>query len=136
MLNSMGYVTYKIRLRAGLSPLTKIKNTAYIYFDYNAPVVTNTTLNTIEQPGSVDNALLSADEFSLYPNPAHSLISVKATKDLKLIRIYNAMGMMVYENQAAMTDKVTIALPQLSSGIYFVELHTADKSRVIKLMME
>ncbi len=136
MLNSMGFVTYKISLKAGLAPLTEIKNTAYIYFDYNAPVVTNTTLNTIEQPGGVGNAILPEDEFSLFPNPAHSLLRVKASKDLKLIRIYNSMGILVYENQDAMSDKVDINLPMLSSGIYFVELQTTDKSCVIKLLID
>lgn len=48
--NSHGYISYKIKLTEGLSVGTTIKNTAHIYFDLNAPIVTNTTVNTIVAP--------------------------------------------------------------------------------------
>lgn len=44
---SHGTVIYKIRTDSLLPDPTVISNTAYIYFDYNAPVVTNTVFNTI-----------------------------------------------------------------------------------------
>lgn len=44
---SHGYVQYKVKLKSGLALGTSIYNTANIYFDFNAPVVTNTTTNTI-----------------------------------------------------------------------------------------
>ena len=134
MLNSMGYVCYKARLKPGLAPLTEIKNTAYIYFDYNAPVVTNTTLNTIEQPGGIDNAVISGDEFSLFPNPANTSVTVQAKNVLNFITIYNSMGMLVYQDQYGKSNKEDISLQFLKSGIYFVELRTADRSGVVKLL--
>ncbi|MEX2595470.1 MAG: T9SS type A sorting domain-containing protein [Salibacteraceae bacterium] len=45
---SHGYVTYSISAHDDLPERTKIENTAYIYFDYNEPIITNTTLNTID----------------------------------------------------------------------------------------
>ena len=45
---SHGYVKYKIEQVSGLLPHDEIQNTAHIYFDLNAPITTNTTLNTIE----------------------------------------------------------------------------------------
>lgn len=47
---SHGYIQYKVRLKDNLPVGTTINNTAYIYFDFNAPVVTNTTTNTIYIP--------------------------------------------------------------------------------------
>ncbi|MEN9638948.1 MAG: hypothetical protein RLZZ262_816 [Bacteroidota bacterium] len=44
---SHGLVSYRIRLKEGLQPGTIINNTAYIYFDFNDPVITNTTLHTV-----------------------------------------------------------------------------------------
>ena len=44
---SRGYVQFKIALAHGLTPGTVISNSASIYFDYNAPVVTNTVNDTI-----------------------------------------------------------------------------------------
>jgi uncharacterized repeat protein (TIGR01451 family) len=47
-INSHGFVSYRISPLEGLVPNTKIENTAEIYFDYNPPIITNTTLHTIE----------------------------------------------------------------------------------------
>lgn len=44
-LGSMGYFQYRIKPFTNLPSGTQIENTAYIYFDYNAPIITNTTQN-------------------------------------------------------------------------------------------
>lgn len=49
---SNGFVKYRIPLKDSLFFGTPIKNTAYIYFDYNPPISTNTTLHTIERPAT------------------------------------------------------------------------------------
>jgi uncharacterized repeat protein (TIGR01451 family) len=45
--SSHGYVMYEIDQLPDLAVDTEIENTAYIYFDFNSPVITNTVLNTI-----------------------------------------------------------------------------------------
>jgi hypothetical protein len=45
---SKGFVSFNILPKDNLPAGTQIQNTANIYFDYNPAVVTNTTLNTIE----------------------------------------------------------------------------------------
>ncbi len=47
LLLSQGYVKYRINAKPDLDPLTTINNKAYIYFDYNEDVQTNTTLSTV-----------------------------------------------------------------------------------------
>lgn len=44
---SHGYIQYTIRQPGNLSTGIEIRNTASIYFDFNAPVVTNTVVSTI-----------------------------------------------------------------------------------------
>jgi uncharacterized repeat protein (TIGR01451 family) len=44
---SHGFIQYKIKFLNGLPAGTQIQNTAYIHFDFNPPVVTNTTVNTL-----------------------------------------------------------------------------------------
>lgn len=46
-LASHGFVRYRIRLRDNLPIGTEITNNAFIYFDQNPAVITNSTLNTI-----------------------------------------------------------------------------------------
>ena len=55
---SQGYITYSISPNLNLDFGTEITNTAFIYFDFNAPIKTNQTINTIETPNA-DN--LQAD---------------------------------------------------------------------------
>ena len=53
---SHGFITYSIAPMPDASHATEITNTAGIFFDLNAPVITNTTLNTL-----VDCDLFSAE---------------------------------------------------------------------------
>lgn len=45
---SKGSISYTIYQKPNLAYGTQIKNTALIYFDFNAPIITNTVLNTIK----------------------------------------------------------------------------------------
>jgi len=46
-VGSQGYVSYSIEPKDGIAENTIIENTASIYFDFNPPIVTNTTQNTM-----------------------------------------------------------------------------------------
>ncbi len=75
---SHGFVKFRIGQRAGNAIGSKIRNRAGIYFDYNAPIVTNRTLHTIgENFIVIDSTILSASNGAeqtlanvvAYPNP-------------------------------------------------------------------
>ncbi|WP_276496983.1 DUF7619 domain-containing protein [Pontibacter litorisediminis] len=52
---SHGYIQFSIKPKAGLPEKTAVENLADIFFDYNSPVRTNTTLNRIyDMPSVVD----------------------------------------------------------------------------------
>lgn len=50
---SKGFITYSINQVENLPVGTTIENSAGIYFDYNAPIITNTALNTIYLPNVI-----------------------------------------------------------------------------------
>lgn len=54
---SQGYVQYRVKTLPGLANGTQIQNTGSIYFDFNSPIVTNTTLNTISVCTTVYSAI-------------------------------------------------------------------------------
>ncbi|MBK9459574.1 MAG: T9SS type A sorting domain-containing protein [Sphingobacteriales bacterium] len=64
---SHGFVKYHIRTKSNLNGGETINNTANIYFDYNAPITTNTTQHTINQaPTAIDdNTEVLKDEATL-----------------------------------------------------------------------
>ncbi len=68
---SQGYVEFTVKMKPSLLLGTRIENKAAIYFDLNAPVITNTALNTIHQPVFV--AVEMPEQPSIVrvmPNPA------------------------------------------------------------------
>jgi Leucine-rich repeat (LRR) protein len=62
---SHGYVQYKIRAKDSLTVGSTIDNTANIFFDFNAPVITNTTSNLLINcsiPKTILNATICGGE--------------------------------------------------------------------------
>jgi hypothetical protein len=47
---SKGHFVFRIKLNSSLAPGTVINNKSSIYFDFNDPIVTNSTINTIGTP--------------------------------------------------------------------------------------
>ena len=68
-LNSNGFVSFSIKAKAGLAPQSKIENYADIIFDFNDPVLTNTTLNKMYDVPLVINNSVKLDEKVIIPIP-------------------------------------------------------------------
>lgn len=81
---SHGYVEYSIKLNDSLADGTKIENTARIYFDYNSPVVTNTTLNTIIHPQSIQTLHHGNLDAIIAPNPANNFVEIAVMNNKKI----------------------------------------------------
>ena len=47
---SQGFIEYSISPKSDVPFGSVIENTAYIYFDFNAPIITNTVFHTIQKP--------------------------------------------------------------------------------------
>ena len=62
-----GYVSFTVRPKAGLPSGTRISNQASIVFDVNAPILTNTVLNTLDV-GVPVGAVTALPVYSPYPD--------------------------------------------------------------------
>ena len=119
--NSTGYVQYKAKLKPDQPLGAVVANTAYILFDFNQPVVTNTTGNVITS----DTFALSVSGLSgdlpglrVFPNPASDKLILETTNFIpETILIYDINGRLLSE--AGFTPQINIIA--LSSGIYFIE---------------
>jgi uncharacterized repeat protein (TIGR01451 family) len=117
--NNDGYVAFKIKTLPSLSIGDTFSNNANIYFDYNFPIGTNTTLTTIQNLNKPDFEF--TDYITLYPNPANSKLNFKVKKDLNIssINIYNSLGQLVL---VATNPNEFIDVSQLKTGNYFVKI--------------
>ncbi len=133
---SRGYVQYKIKLKDNLPVGTQIQNTAYIYFDLNPAVVTNTTLNTISATTGIQKV---SDEltFQLYPNPAKDFVIIETDAKAigSAIHITDVTGREISKQQIT-NSRFRIATNNLSAGIYFVSLSNNGRMATRKLVVE
>lgn len=133
--HSHGYITYRIKPNTSLAPGMQIKNTGYIYFDYNSPVVTNTTLNTIEFVTGVNKGLLS-NRFNVYPNPAQNKIIIQlSSNETSDIKMYDVLGNEV-KHLATNQLQSEINVSNLVSGVYFVKVIQEEKATTQKIVIQ
>ncbi|MEO8148791.1 MAG: T9SS type A sorting domain-containing protein, partial [Bacteroidia bacterium] len=114
---SHGFVGYKIKHKQGIPNGTQIFNTAYIYFDQNPAVVTNTTLNTIDATLGIKENDLGL--ISLYPNPVNNFLTIKLINDQQReIIITDVLGKEVLHKEV-LSKEVLIDVNKIPNGIYF-----------------
>lgn len=118
---SIGFIQYRIKPKSTWTRPYQIKNTAYIYFDFNEPIVTNTTINTIKDiTTGIDEKTQS--NLSLYPNPTTGLFTIElSVKDKLEVNIYDISGNSVI-SQTIENGKGTIDASHLSAGVYNVSI--------------
>lgn len=135
---SQGYVYFRIKPQAGYVVGDIIPNTAAIYFDFNAPVITNRfDSEFVEDALSVSD--FEVNGFELFPNPAkHSVtIQLNATNSEKsTISIYDVQGKLILEQHLANDIRTNIDVSDFQSGLYFVKLNSGTKELVKKLIIE
>jgi hypothetical protein len=124
---SMGAVTYGIKPKRSITAGTKMTNTAAIYFDYNAPIITNTTLNTIQIPTSIQQVSLNDVSAKIFPNPANTELNIKMDNNNNNISviIMDMLGRIV-ANKNSNNGTIVIATQNVPSGLYLVNIKDAE----------
>ncbi|CAA6822592.1 MAG: Unknown protein [uncultured Aureispira sp.] len=123
---SQGFVKYRIEQRANNPIGTIINNNADIYFDYNAPVRTNTTFHeigsdfvTIQLVGT-ERIMEPGVLVNVYPNPFNEVARVEIEgKDFTTIEfeLYDLTGRVVYQKTTNETS-FDLYKSDLSQGVY------------------
>ncbi len=132
---SVGKFTYSIKARSSAMIGDTIFNRASIYFDYNAPVVTNTTMNILGSPASTNSVpnLLQREMIGLFPNPAHTGITIASNDNITKVTINNILGQSVYSREYnGGVHHVLIDVSTLPAGLYFVKVNNADVRKLVK----
>lgn len=138
-----GILTYTVKTRPGLAAGTQIRNRASMYMDYNEPVMTNYTLNTIAIPiaGVNDLETKATSTFAVYPNPASSSFTAVINSDASHtagMTICDVTGKVMISKSLLVSkgvNNVTTDVTQLAPGIYFVVLNGNGKAQTQKLVI-
>lgn len=125
---SHGYVSFNVQQKPNLALGTRIENSAAIYFDANAPVITNTVFHTIAenfiQVLANQEVNLPNVQIKVYPNPFQNQATIELIgQDFEQIQvqIIDAMGKEVKTYQSSGTQ-VIIHKQDLPQGVYFYRL--------------
>jgi uncharacterized repeat protein (TIGR01451 family) len=132
---SQGFIQYRIKPLPSLPVGTQITNTAYIYFDYNAPIQTNITTSNFEIINSVKT--YSQGKVSVFPNPNNGMFHVNLLEknaNEKTLELTNLLGEKVW-SQETKNNSVTIYINHLPKGIYILnitDINSHYTERIIK----
>lgn len=130
---SMGFIQYRVKPKPALPAGTQINNTAYIYFDYNSPIVTNTTVNSFVSPLSINSTNNSGVKVQVFPNPTSGSFTVKG-KAIKSIRVSNLLGLEL-QNKQVNDNYSEIDLTNLPNGMYLLQIET-ETGRATELVIK
>ncbi|WP_179336567.1 DUF7619 domain-containing protein [Winogradskyella ludwigii] len=133
---SNGFVYFKIKPNAGYAIGDVIENSASIYFDFNAPIITNTFQTEFIETLSVNG--FDSNSFSLFPNPAKEKVTIQLASsnfETGSVNIYNIQGKIILNDIKLETNASTIDISSLESGLYFVELTIGNTATVQKLIV-
>jgi hypothetical protein len=140
---SQGYINYSIDRKASTPIGVDIKNTAYIYFDFNDAVITNTTLNTLylKSTSSVQT-VINDISVSLFPNPVKESATLSVSSDKSVKVSYNLFDMngrlIAYEGESksGMKHEKELQMNTLQTGIYILNVHVNGDMKSIKIVKE
>jgi uncharacterized repeat protein (TIGR01451 family) len=121
-LLSHGYVRYSAKPMATITPADTIENTAFIFFDYNDPVVTNTVYTIFRDTTTEINEILFNDQVKIFPNPFNNTFDLEILNNMEFpgqLKIFNSLADVVMKKEISQ-PVTTINAVKLKSGIYFI----------------
>ncbi len=150
---NQGFISYSISLKNNLPIKTEVGNKAYIYFDYNFPVITNTALvridtaeiifdkDSITSPQDTTNLGIinekNISELMLFPNPASDLVNITYNGNEKASYIMtNMQGQTIYNGILKSEQNNALSISYLPEGIYFIRINCGEKMYNVKVVKQ
>lgn len=129
-IGSQGYFTFSIAHHAGLAEGATVHNSAAIHFDQNAPILTNTVLNTLTfgTVGVEEHDAAAPPAITVVPNPVSSTATIlldQAFQGRLELVLVDASGREVRRLQRRSTT-VVLDRSGLGGGLYM--LHARDEA--------
>jgi len=128
---SHGHIQFRINKLNAASVGQVIENTAYIYFDFNEPVITNTAMNTYVIPTTIAEEMNTTGLVSVYPNPFNTtttfVINSDKTNEAYTFELYDVLGKKVNELTNITSKQFNVVRDGLENGMYFYKIYTSEK---------
>jgi uncharacterized repeat protein (TIGR01451 family) len=121
---SNGFVTFIVLQNPNLPDGTVINNRVGIYFDFNDPIITNTTTHTIYRDTNVVTSLpkiISTNNLMfIYPNPTSQTLNIVLNQSNILdIEIYSIDGKIIHRGK--INKNIILDVSNYNTGLYFIK---------------
>lgn len=126
---SQGHLTFRIRETPNNALYSEITNTAYIFFDWNPAIITNTTYNMndwIEFVGE-ENAF----RVEAFPNPMQNALTLKVEGKFNY-EIHDLTGRKLSEGMGV--NQTTINTESLATGTYLLSVYVNGAKQTGKVL--
>lgn len=127
--NSHGYISFGIKSQTNLPDSTLVNNQAAIYFDFNPPILTNTTENILVDSLYFQSLAVgetkSAFAAKIFPNPAQETINIRF-ENASLTEyecVLTDIQGKILERQIGKTNIFTFSTAHFAKGMYFLTLN-------------
>jgi len=126
---SHGFVKFRVKQMPGNPVGTLIENRVGIIFDFNDPVMTNTTFNTVWQEQGLTIAQGQAlGTTKVYPNPSDGLLFFEVDTSINTwnLSIMDAVGRVIKVKDIINSNKTSADISGLAKGVYFFRVVAAN----------
>jgi len=130
---SHGFVRFGINQKPDLAWDTEIQNSAAIFFDFNPPVITNTTrhkLGFVQNASAVNEpSIFKQGNLTVFPNPAQAPVDLYLDKELPADAVWRLISPSgkIMESGYLQDNHLKIKSSNLASGIYWIEFNVGGK---------
>ena len=135
---SNGFVTFTVDQVPNLPEGTLITNQADIYFDLNAPIITNQTEHRISyftesNPLELTEVIAGDNHFTIYPNPNNGLLFIEMDDYSSSVdyTIFDFNGRPVLSGKLNQ-QKNAVYMQDLTPGAYVIQIDGSRPVRIIK----
>lgn len=128
---SHGQLVYRIMENAANHYGTEIENTAYIYFDWNTPIITNTTYNFNNWVEGITES--NAQNILVAPNPASESVTITCDGNFDY-QLVDLAGRTIATGKGSNAE--TLNLTKASAGIYQLNVQTDKGNSSLKVMKQ
>ncbi len=131
---SHGFVNFSISQIANNEIGTRIENTAYIYFDFNPPVKTNTVFHTIGEPwvnvlSSWIEVFEPGIQINVFPNPFFEMATIEIEGwqgEQGTFSLIDMNGKVVSQKEFT-GNKITLMRHNMPAGVYFFSISSGGR---------
>ncbi len=128
---SNGFVKFKIKQRPNNPNGTIINNHAAIFFDFNLPIITNTTTNTIGENwitilASSEDAKNNLLSLKIYPNPFQENARIEIEENTYNNLIFNVLDLngKILRSEKFSGTSLEFERGNLTEGFYIYQIHS------------